>query len=182
MSSVAPVPSITTPSVARSVVVSLLLLLLAVLVVVAIAVVAAGHGDGLPDVTPDHNGAILPEREMRRTDVDELHLSLAVRGYRTDEVDDVLDRLALEIEERDQRIAELEARLRGDPSDAGDVRTLDTGTETYAEPHAETYAEPSPVTEDETDLPESAPEHSLHEAGDSQHVSEHAVAEQGEDR
>lgn len=112
---------------------SLLLLLLAVLVVVAIAVVAAGHGDGLPEVTPDHNGAILPERAMQRADVDGLHLSLAVRGYRTDEVDDVLDRLALELEARDRRIGDLESRLRAagvpDPADADDVdaATADSG-------------------------------------------------------
>ncbi|MGN6087931.1 MAG: DivIVA domain-containing protein [Actinomycetales bacterium] len=108
---------------------SLLLLLLAVLVVVAIAVVAAGYGDGLAEVTPDHNGAILPERSMRRADVDALHLSLAVRGYRTDEVDDVLDRLALELEERDRRIADLEQRLRESPPAASDVETREQGSD-----------------------------------------------------
>ncbi|MGN6523031.1 MAG: DivIVA domain-containing protein [Actinomycetes bacterium] len=108
---------------------SLLLLLLAVLVVVAIAVVAAGHGDGLAEVTPDHNGAILPERSMRRADVDALHLSLAVRGYRTDEVDDVLDRLALELEERDLRIADLEQRLLESAPAASDAETGEQGSD-----------------------------------------------------
>jgi len=40
-----------------------------------------------------------------------------MRGYRMDEVDDVLDRLAVEAQERDARIDELETRLaaRGVP-------------------------------------------------------------------
>ena len=40
-----------------------------------------------------------------------------MRGYRMDEVDDVLDRLAAEVQVRDARIDELETRLaaRGVP-------------------------------------------------------------------
>jgi DivIVA domain-containing protein len=47
---------------------------------------------------------------------DDLHtirLPTALRGYRMQEVDDVLDRLALELSARDARIAELEAVLTG---------------------------------------------------------------------
>ena len=36
---------------------------------------------------------------------------MAVRGYRMDEVDDVLDRLVDELDRRGERISELEARL-----------------------------------------------------------------------
>ncbi len=47
--------------------------------------------------------------------MDELRLPMALRGYRMDEVDDVLDRLGAELAYRDARIAELEAaaHLRG---------------------------------------------------------------------
>jgi DivIVA domain-containing protein len=49
-------------------------------------------------------------RPVDRTAVDGLRFTLAFRGYRMTEVDDVLDRLVLEIDERDRRIAELEGR------------------------------------------------------------------------
>ena len=46
-----------------------------------------------------------------------MRFAVGVRGYRMDEVDDVLDRLSVEVAERDARIAELEQRLasRGVP-------------------------------------------------------------------
>jgi DivIVA domain-containing protein len=40
--------------------------------------------------------------------VERLRFSLAFRGYRMDEVDDVLDRLTAELRARDARIAEME--------------------------------------------------------------------------
>ena len=42
--------------------------------------------------------------------MDALRFTVALRGYRMDEVDAVLDRLVGEIEVRDARIAELEQR------------------------------------------------------------------------
>ena len=49
-----------------------------------------------------------------------MRFAVGLRGYRMDEVDDVLDRLAVEVAERDARIAELEQRLtaRGVPAPA----------------------------------------------------------------
>lgn len=87
------------------------------LVVVAMAVViggtalvALGGGGVLPEAVHDRIAARLPQdRPLSRTDVDEIRLPMALRGYRMDEVDDVLDRLGAELALRDTRIAELEA-------------------------------------------------------------------------
>jgi DivIVA domain-containing protein len=50
---------------------------------------------------------------MGRQDVDGVRFAVGMRGYRMDEVDDVLDRLAAEVDQRDAKIAELESRLAG---------------------------------------------------------------------
>jgi DivIVA domain-containing protein len=65
----------------------------------------------LPDVEPDRSPrGVLPSGDIDRAAVDRLRFTLAFRGYRMDEVDEVLDRLVSEVEERDRRIAELEGR------------------------------------------------------------------------
>ena len=85
-------------------------LLLAVLAVLgAVAVVAAGRGTAMPDVDPDRAPlGVLPPDEVSPAEVERLRFSLAFRGYRMDEVDDVLDRLTAELADRDARIAELQ--------------------------------------------------------------------------
>ncbi|MBO1413673.1 DivIVA domain-containing protein [Streptomyces sp. FH025] len=80
------------------------------------ALVALGGGGSMPEAVPDRIAARLPQdRPLSKTDVDDLRLPMALRGYRMDEVDDVLDRLGAELAYRDSRIAELEAaaHLRG---------------------------------------------------------------------
>ncbi|MFI9327317.1 DivIVA domain-containing protein [Kitasatospora sp. NPDC052868] len=80
------------------------------------ALVALGGGGSLPEAVHDRIAARLPQdRPLSRDDVDGIRLPMAVRGYRMDEVDDVLDRLGAELAYRDSRIAELEAAatLRG---------------------------------------------------------------------
>jgi DivIVA domain-containing protein len=93
--------------------VSLVLLLVVLAVIGGIAVVATGRWGGLPDVEPERSprGALAADGELDRPTVDGLRFSLALRGYRMDEVDDVLDRLVDELERRGERISELEARL-----------------------------------------------------------------------
>ncbi|WP_329567323.1 DivIVA domain-containing protein [Kitasatospora sp. NBC_01266] len=86
------------------------------------ALVALGGGGSLPEAVHDRIAARLPqERPLSRQDVDEIRLPMAVRGYRMDEVDDVLDRLGAELAYRDSRIAELEAAVavRGGAADPG---------------------------------------------------------------
>ncbi|MFE6869896.1 DivIVA domain-containing protein [Kitasatospora sp. NPDC057692] len=80
------------------------------------ALVALGGGGSLPEAVQDRISARLPQdRPLDRGDVEALRLPMAVRGYRMDEVDDVLDRLGAELAHRDERIAELEglAAVRG---------------------------------------------------------------------
>ena len=89
-----------------------LILVVIVLVVGAAALVALGGGGSLPDAERDRLAPHLPDdRALNRADVDELRFPMALRGYRMDDVDDALDRLAAELEHRDIRVAELEAAL-----------------------------------------------------------------------
>ncbi|MFE1766234.1 DivIVA domain-containing protein [Streptomyces angustmyceticus] len=92
-------------------------LLIAMVVVVAavtLVVVGGGDGGGLRDAEPDRLYDPLPEdRPLARADVETVRFPVTVRGYRMNEVDDVLDRLGAELAERDARIAELEAALAG---------------------------------------------------------------------
>jgi len=89
------------------------LLLVVLAVIGGIAVVATGRWGGLPDAEPERSprGELAPDDEVDRPAVDGLRFSLALRGYRMDEVDDVLDRLVGELERRGERISELEARM-----------------------------------------------------------------------
>ncbi len=95
-----------------------IVLLLAVLAVLAgVALVAAGRGSAMPDVDPDRAPlGVLPPDTVGPPEVERLRFSLAFRGYRMDEVDDVLDRLTAELTARDARIAELEGSAATDPA------------------------------------------------------------------
>ncbi|OII63927.1 cell division protein DivIVA [Streptomyces sp. CC53] len=85
-----------------------------VVAAVTVAVIGGGRSEPLPEAAPEHLVDPLPAtRPVSRADVEALRLPMAVRGYRMVDVDDVLDRLAAELAERDARIAELEAALAG---------------------------------------------------------------------
>ena len=93
---------------------------IAAIVVIAVGVMLAlGRLDGeLPEAVPDRAPLALPDdRQLGRADVDGVKFAVGMRGYRMDEVDDVLDRLAAEVSQRDARITDLEERLaaRGVP-------------------------------------------------------------------
>jgi DivIVA domain-containing protein len=92
--------------------VTLPFVLAGLVVVTTVALLAVGRLGELPDTEPDRAPVVLPDdRPLHRADVDSVRFAVGVRGYRMDEVDDVLDRLAVEVSERDARIAELEQRL-----------------------------------------------------------------------
>ncbi|PSL01854.1 DivIVA domain-containing protein [Haloactinopolyspora alba] len=82
----------------------------AAVVLFTVVVVAAGRGDVLDADDARVLPLRLPERALARSDVDQLRFPVTARGYRMDEVDRVLDRLGRELDERDARIADLEAR------------------------------------------------------------------------
>lgn len=108
-----------------------------IVLIAVVALLAVGRLGELPDVEPDRPPLALPDdRMLERSDVDAVRFAVGLRGYRMDEVDDVLDRLAVEVSERDARIAELEGRLRGQ----GVPRPL--GTTPPADPAAPPPGEP----------------------------------------
>ncbi|WEV78093.1 DivIVA domain-containing protein [Janibacter cremeus] len=84
-----------------------LLIVVAVLVAVATAAVVVGRFTPDPMADPvtstPHHG--LPAGTIRSGDVAEVTFDTALRGYRMDQVDDVMDRLQ-------QRIADLESEGR----------------------------------------------------------------------
>lgn len=112
------------------------LALVIIAVIIAIALIAAGSTDSLSEAYPDRRYLELPaERSLRPADLQGLRLAVGFRGYRMDEVDHLLDRLAYELDLRDIRIAELES------SDSAD-----DGSGDPAEPEVAERAGPSTAT------------------------------------
>ncbi|BBE23422.1 hypothetical protein MN0502_23050 [Arthrobacter sp. MN05-02] len=76
------------------------------------------QGDGLGLVEPVASlpPVLLPDAPAA-PDVDAVRFGLGLRGYRMDQVDEVLDRLAAALEERDALIRDLRSRLAAE--DAG---------------------------------------------------------------
>ena len=64
-----------------------------------VVVAAAGHGEGLAPREVDDPPIRLPEQDLTGDDVREVRFSTAMRGYRVAEVDEVLERLAREIDD-----------------------------------------------------------------------------------
>lgn len=137
---------------------SFVVLLLLLLVIAGITVVAAGSGGSLAPAEPERGPrGTLPDGAVDRVAVDGLRFTLAFRGYRMDEVDDVLARLGRELEERDLRLAELEGRPVGaaevepSPSTGADARRtgtvvpadagVDARTESPADAGADAWAD-----------------------------------------
>lgn len=98
---------------------TLAFVLAALALVTVVALLAVGRLGELPEAQPDRPPLALPEdRVLVAEDVDAVRFAVGVRGYRMDEVDEVLDRLAAEVGERDARIAALQARLDGSTTPA----------------------------------------------------------------
>lgn len=94
--------------------------LVALLVIVLLAAVLTGHLTPDPMAEPvgssPHHG--LPLGELSSTDIDQVRFDTALRGYRMDQVDDVLDQLQ-------RRVAELEQRAGATLERRDDVTDLD---------------------------------------------------------
>ncbi|WP_434993589.1 DivIVA domain-containing protein [Arthrobacter sp. Ld5] len=106
---------------------TIFLVILAVLLVGGTAVLASGRplpapirrrgtdpsrpdGPGLVEPVASLPPVLLPERPSA-PDVDAVRFGLGLRGYRMDQVDEVLDRLAAALAERDAVIGELRSQL-----------------------------------------------------------------------
>lgn len=72
-----------------------------------------GRGDLLQPETSESEPRLLPDGGVGPGDLEELRFSVVQRGYRMDQVDSVLNRLEGELDRRDRRIADLEARVPG---------------------------------------------------------------------
>ncbi len=128
-------------------------ILVAALVIFAIFAVTIGHGGSMTQFRPDWPGKPLPEdRTVRAQDLADAQFSLAFRGYRMAEVDEALDRLAVEIAQRDEQIE----RLTGQPFESlrpAEPEPVTTEPVSAEQPVAPDYACPSTA-------PEPAPEYS----------------------
>ena len=83
------------------------------------ASVLLGRGETQPPAELDRSPVELPDdRRVIADDVRALRISAAFRGYRMTEVDWLLDQFALVLEERDDEIAILTARLAASPPEA----------------------------------------------------------------
>jgi len=116
--------------------VSYFLIFLAVMLAAAVAMYVVGlkkpagavYDDGLAAPVDGLPPVLLPAGAAP-ADIDRLRFALGLRGYRMDQVDEVLDRLRDELAAKDSRIAELEAALAaGGPDDAAPSPDL-SGTE-----------------------------------------------------
>jgi DivIVA domain-containing protein len=107
--------------------------LLAMTVIAVVAGVVTGRigGGGMDAPASSLPFRGLPGEDVAPGDLETLRFSPALRGYRMDEVDQVLDRLGSELRRRDDEIARLRERLAGQP-------------ESFSEPHpADHQATPS---------------------------------------
>ncbi|WP_434613913.1 DivIVA domain-containing protein [Arthrobacter sp. A5] len=74
---------------------------------------SAAADDGFTAPVANLPPVLLPEIPQPE-DVDRLRFSLGLRGYRMDQVDEVLDRLRDQLAAKDARITELESLPRGE--------------------------------------------------------------------
>jgi len=83
--------------------------LLVVVLIGAVAVVASGRWGAMGEAYDDRPDVLVPARHaLTAADIESSRFGVGVRGYRMDEVDTLLERVAREVAERDRRIADLE--------------------------------------------------------------------------
>lgn len=136
---------------------TLILLYLVVLVLVAtvlfgLGTVLFGRGESLPPLPRATTATVLPASGVTGADVDAVKFAQTLRGYKTSEVDWVLDRLGAEL---DQLRGELGALRAGDGD--GDDDAPDDAPEGALEDGAPDDAPGDRVDEthdDSADLPE----------------------------
>jgi DivIVA domain-containing protein len=90
-------------------------LAVAVVILAGVALLAGGRGGGLPRAWSDRPDP-LPQPPWDAASVERLRFGVGFRGYRMDEVDAALDRIAAELAARDAALAELQPT--GDPDPA----------------------------------------------------------------
>jgi DivIVA domain-containing protein len=115
----------------------LIVAVIGVWIAFSIVVWATGH-DTLLDTAPTGAPPGLGDGEpVSEGAVASVRFDTGLRGYRTDQVDAALYRLAWEIGRKDEQIAVLRARLDGtyeEPADAAPSEAIAAGDEPYEEP------------------------------------------------
>jgi DivIVA domain-containing protein len=91
------------------------LLIVLALIAGVVAMAAGKVRGGLPEPTSTRPEVDLPAEDIGTRDVDAIRFSVGFRGYRMDEVDEVLDRLGLELGAREEELRELRERIAGGP-------------------------------------------------------------------
>jgi DivIVA domain-containing protein len=86
--------------------------LIVVLLIGAVAVVASGRWGAMGPAYDDRPDMSVPARQaLTSDDIETARFGVGLRGYRMDEVDTLLERVAREVAERDRRIADLERAI-----------------------------------------------------------------------
>ncbi len=88
---------------------------------IAAVAAAGGVGEMSSDPVEDVYRQQLPEHPLSAEDIRAARFGVTLRGYAMDQVDDLLERLAREVAERDARLAALGDRARS-PGDLPDPR------------------------------------------------------------
>jgi DivIVA domain-containing protein len=139
--------------------VTLIHLLIVLAVLAAVAAVAAGKvRGGLPEPTSTRPDVELAGEDLGPVgtdDVDQVRFSVGFRGYRMDEVDDVLDRLGLELGARDEQIRELREQLSGGPESVASSTVVSSTSPSSTVPASAERSTSGPATAepDDSDLP-----------------------------
>ncbi|HSK27655.1 MAG TPA: DivIVA domain-containing protein [Jiangellales bacterium] len=94
----------------------------AAVVLFAVAAVAVGRGDGMPEAPPDREPTDVPHVPLTAADLARTRFGVGLRGYRMDEVDELLERVQAELTRRDERINRLESALGGRAAGPGGAR------------------------------------------------------------
>ncbi|WP_309073111.1 DivIVA domain-containing protein [Paenarthrobacter sp.] len=108
--------------------VSFFLVFLAIVLIGAALYLGAGIvrgrsiGSGLDQPVPNLPAVLLPE-EAKPSDVDSLRFALGLRGYRMDQVDQVLDELRDQLQAKDREIERLGALVQPRLQDGETGRT-----------------------------------------------------------
>jgi DivIVA domain-containing protein len=87
----------------------LVVMVLVAAVVFLLSALVFGRGEELAPLPPGASPTRLPAADVTSNDVRNLRFQQVLRGYKMTEVDWVLDRLAIELDDLRARVAELEA-------------------------------------------------------------------------
>lgn len=86
---------------------TLLFVIVALVVIAGIALVAVGKFGQLEQALPDRPPVLPEDVVIDRQVVDQLRFSIGFRGYRMEQVDDVLDRLGAIIDDQQRELIQL---------------------------------------------------------------------------